>query len=101
TNDRSSHLVQSEPDFTDASSCPPLNGSIPAPGYWIPTAMPIDIEMRAGNAGLFAVEEVGFICAEMTASTAPVVSIGSDLDYSNPDTIRYADNVPLSQITGD
>lgn len=101
TNNQASYSVPSEPAFVDATSCPPLNADVPAPGFWIPTAMPIDIEMAASGAGFFVVEEVGFICAEKTSSTAPVVSIGSDLNGSSPDATRYADNVALSQITGD
>lgn len=65
-------------------------------GYWVPTALPINLVNRLDFS--LVVTEVGFISDYMMSapSTVPVVSIGDE----NSDT-RYASAVALNQLSSD
>ena len=63
-------------------------------GNWYPTELPVNIS--SGNMRNVLITEVGFICDKYTASSPPVVDIGTP---SAP--TRFANGVTLSQITGD
>lgn len=80
------------PAFASAA-CAALNGSTDV-GYWTP----MDTGFIRVDTGYLCAEilvsEVGFICSNYSAGTAPVVSIGID-----DDTSKYASNVSLSQIS--
>ena len=62
------------------------------PALWRSTAMPIDFEQSLRYPCV--VTEVGFIASVFSATAPPSISIGTDV---NP--TRYANNVPLAQIT--
>lgn len=64
-------------------------------GQWLPLPIPLSVELSMPNvAGGVAITEVGFICYEYNATTAPVVSVGvvADDDLVN--------SVALADITG-
>ena len=69
------------------------NGYIPSVGFWVPTAMPVELAVNFDLVRL-VVTEVGFIAAQMTASTPPSVSIGSDVAAT-----RFANAVELDELT--
>lgn len=77
-----------------STPCAALNGSTDV-GFWTP----VDLSyLNVGTGSLpggaeILVSEVGFICSNYSAGTAPVVSIGI-----NGDTTKYASSVSLSQI---
>lgn len=76
---------------------PTWNGSLDATlaedGWWVPTAMPVDFTLSLDQK--LVVTEVGFIAAVYSASSTPAVSIGTTAAPT-----RFANNVALSQITG-
>ena len=78
-----------------STACAALNGAADV-GFWTP----VDLSYLAVDTGSLPglteilVSEVGFICSNYSAGTAPVVSIGID-----GDTSKYASSVSLSQIS--
>lgn len=79
----------------DTTACAALDGSTDV-GYWTPmdtSFISVDTGMLPGLTEIL-VSEVGFICSNYSAGTAPVVSIGI---YG--DTSKYASSVSLSQIS--
>lgn len=82
------------PAFTgNEFTCDALNGATVV-GQWVPIPDPLDFELILGSQNL-VVTEVGFICTSSTATTTPVVSIGTDASPT-----RFASSVSLSQIAG-
>ena len=78
-----------------STACPALNGAADV-GFWTPidlSSLTVDTGSLPGGAEIL-VSEVGFICSNYSAGTAPVVSIGI-----NGDTSKYASSVSLSQIS--
>lgn len=78
-----------------STSCAALNGSTDV-GYWTPvdtSFIVVDTGALPGGAEIL-VSEVGFICSNYSAGTAPVVSIGI-----SGDTTKFASSASLSQIT--
>lgn len=79
----------------EITACAALNGATDV-GFWTPidlSFLAVDIGSLPGSTGIL-VSEVGFICSNYSAGTAPVVSIGI-----NGDTTKYASSVSLSQIS--
>lgn len=78
-----------------STACPALDGATDV-GFWTPidlSFLTVDTGSLPGGAEIL-VSEVGFICSNYSAGTAPVVSIGI-----NGDTSKYASSVSLSQIS--
>lgn len=87
-------VTTTTPDFA-STACAALNGSTDV-GYWTPVDTGfiwVDPGSLPGSTEIL-VSEVGFICSNYSAGTAPVVSIGT---YD--DTSKYASSVSLSQIS--
>ncbi|MXN31496.1 hypothetical protein [Delftia sp. CH05] len=99
TNQDSPVYADAAPDFQGAGTHVPLNPDNLALGYWVPVPMPVSLLVRLQGVRI-VVEEVGFIASVVTASSPPTVSIGTDLDSSDPRPTRFANAVGLSQITG-
>lgn len=100
TNRDGSVGIITEPVFAGPGVNVPIDPSDLSKGYMVAMDSPIDFNVRFENV-LFVVEEVGFIARTVNAVDVPVVSIGSNMDASSPNPTRYANNVALSQITGD
>ncbi|MFN7152932.1 MAG: hypothetical protein ACK4OE_04505 [Acidovorax sp.] len=87
------------PDFmTTEANTVAYDGNVPnnkPVGFWVPVEMPINISSYLSGSSKLVVTEVGFIAREVTATTTPVVVIGTT---SSP--TRFANSVALSQITG-
>lgn len=64
-------------------------------GFWVPTALPIDVSASFDGNSKLVVTEVGFMAREVTAGDTPSVSIGTS---GNP--TKFVNNQALSQITG-
>jgi hypothetical protein len=85
----------------------PAGQSGSAGGYWIPQNLGTGVFLCIPTGYLrFYPTEIGFICDEHTASTAPVVSIGSAVLHDG-ETVAveetpglFANNLALSSITG-
>lgn len=77
-----------EPTWNNAGATPVTNGN------WYPTALPVDI--ATGDVRNILVTEVGFIAHKYSASSPPVVDIGTEAAPT-----RFANAVSLTQITGD
>lgn len=66
---------------------------VPA-GFWVPTALPVDITTRMVTDARLVLTEVGFMARAVSASTTPHVSIGT-----NSDPTKFVNNQQLTQIT--
>lgn len=86
-----------QPNFDTYGSCPmALNSNDEDVGVWVAVPAPLAlVEFLPGGTRIM-VTEVGFICYEYGATTAPSVSIGADDDPG-----LFADNIALSQIAGE
>lgn len=84
-------LGATEPDFVNGPLSVTDGGEVR--GYWTPTDLPIDIQRTFVYRHRLVVTEVGFIASRFSASTPPVVSIGT---LAAP--TRFANAVSLSQI---
>lgn len=80
-----------EPDFVNGPLSVTYGGEVR--GYWTPTDLPIDIQRTFVYGRRLVVTEIGFIASRFSASTAPVVSIGTLADPT-----KFANAVALSQI---
>lgn len=86
--DSGSSSVGAEPAWNSAGATPVDRGN------WYPTALPVDINTGALRNVL--ITEVGFIAHKYSASSPPMVDIGTE---ANP--TRFANAVALNQVTGD
>lgn len=86
--DSGSSSVGAEPTWNTSGATAVSNGN------WYPVALPVDI--TSGTMRNVLITEVGFVCDIYSASSPPVVDIGT---ASAP--TRFANGVTLSQITGD
>ena len=100
TNQDMAVFVSTEPAFAGPGTNVPIDAADLSLGYMVAMAVPLDFIVRFDSVQL-VIEEVGFIARAVTAGDVPSVSIGSDLDAGAPNPTRYANNVALSQITGD
>lgn len=64
-------------------------------GFWVPTALPIDVSASFDGNSKLVVTEVGFMAREVTAGSTPMVSIGT-----SDEPTKFVNNQALSQITG-
>lgn len=100
TNSEGSVSIGAEPAFAGSGTGALIDPSDVSKGYMIAMDTPIEFNVRFEGVHL-VVEEVGFIARTVNAGDVPLVSIGSDLDFGSPNPTRFANNVALSQITGD
>lgn len=100
TNSDMAVYVGTEPEFMGPGANVPIDSADESLGFVVGMAAPLDFNVRFSGV-LLVVEEVGFISRSVTAGDVPSVSIGSDLDASASNPTRYANNVALSQITGE
>jgi len=100
TNSDMAVNIAAEPLFAGPGGNVPIDEADPSLGYMVSLATPLDFSVRFSGV-LLVVEEVGFISRAFTAGSVPSVSIGSDLDSSASNPTRFANNVALSQITGE
>ena len=68
--------------------------------HLVATPLPLNLIAARYNNALLVVDEVGFIAEQVTATTAPVVSVGYYDASSAPHPTHFANGVSLTQITG-
>lgn len=92
-------LSNDSADFSTPGVAVPFISSGVEEGAWIPTATPLDFSVRFPSGVLLAVEEVGFMAIDATATASPTVSVGGNVSSGAPNKTRFANAVSLSQIT--
>ncbi|ADU99448.1 hypothetical protein [Alicycliphilus denitrificans] len=86
-----------QPNFDTYGSCPmALDSNDEEVGVWVAVPDPLAIVESLPGGTRIMVSEVGFICYEYGATTAPSVSIGAD-----DDPTLFANDIALSQIAGE